>query len=171
MSKIYLVPCKRCGFIHVDVNGAGSTKTIYQKGITGFLNTIYPVSQKLFEGSANVHDLRYHQGQHEGKTRDESKKLDDDEFLKNMHYCIKNVDVVPNINRFDRFLVKKMPFWFRYQANKYHYAVDKFGGSIYPQKPCTDITRAQKEKEPENYLNDAQIEQINYEGGPLWLLS
>lgn len=137
--KIEYTTCEKCGR-SVELNGAGSTANIWQRGVTNVINMVYPISQKLFRLPANQHDMAYHQGAYD-HTRDDARTLADAQFHKDCLYYIENPHLVADLSKFDRFLVRFNKWWFKYQANKYYLALKIGGEGVYPHKNCLDPTR------------------------------
>ena len=139
--KIEYAKCEKCGQM-VELNGAGSTANIWQRGLTKAINFLYPISQKLFRPCANWHDMAYHQGAFEG-TPNQARILADAEFHR---MCLAEIEnpTRPDLTKVDRFFVRWNKWWFKYQANKYYLALKIGGEGVYPLKNCLDSSR----KEP-----------------------
>lgn len=146
-----VITYKKCTFCGQDVelNGSGSTSNIWQRGLTSLINFLYPISQKLSRKASDQHDLAYHVGLIGGREKA------DDNFLNTFLECVEKPELLneyvalerslgndlPKLNWLDMGLIKSNRWWFRWQARKYHKALQIGGASVYPRRPCTCETR------------------------------
>jgi len=136
--KIEYVKCEKCGRM-VELNGAGSTANIWQRGLTKAINFLYPISQKLFRPCANWHDMAYHLGAYDGGPK-QAQTLADAHFHE---MCLAEIEnpTNPDLTKLDRFFVRCNKWWFRYQANKYYLALKLGGEGVYPKENCLHVSR------------------------------
>jgi len=129
----YSIKCPICGD-DVELNGPGSTANLWQRSITRLINTIYPISQRIFRPAADRHDLAYHIGPKPGETAHTSRLDADNNFLKD---CENEIEKSGKNWIFKR--------WLRYQANKYYLALRVGGAAQFPRRYCLDETRKTKD--------------------------
>jgi peptidoglycan L-alanyl-D-glutamate endopeptidase CwlK len=110
----------------VDLNGPGSTANIFQTKLTKVLNTVYPMTQRIFREASNIHDLDYHIGPlDDSKSWQDWRAVYDRKLLDNCRAAARASG--------KNFLVKK---WLEYQAQKYYLAVVLGGAAVFPRLRC-----------------------------------
>ena len=139
--KIEFVKCEKCGGM-VELNGAGSTANMANTITTNVINFIYPITQKLNRKASNVHDMDFHQGNYDQNLTDDQWLLFvNDMFYDNFIWAINNPHLVPNLSRFDRFVVRTNKWWFKHQAKKYYWALKTFSAGVAPKENCLHASR------------------------------
>lgn len=121
---------------NVDLNGPGSTRSIFQTRLTKALNFIYPMTQRIFRPASDIHDLDYHIGPLDySKPWQDWRAEYDLKFFNNCRAAIQNSN--------KNFLVKK---WLEYQAKKYYLAVVMGGAAGFPRLRCDHPDRQHQNK-------------------------
>lgn len=139
--KLEYAQCDKCPEI-VEFNGAGSTLNLYQSMVTETINTIYPITQKLNRQASNIHDMDFHQGNYDPNlTREQWLLFVNNRFYENFLKAIENPHLVPNLNKFDRFMVRHNKWWFKHQAKKYYWALKTFSDGVAPKENCSHPSR------------------------------
>jgi hypothetical protein len=146
MPKITWEQCDDCIY-EVKQNGCGSDLNALQRMLTRALEAINPVTVTLFRPASDKHDIDYHKGDIKGIGDYLAQKEADDEFLQIALFMVENPHL-SELNRFNQWIVKKQPWYFRHKSYQYYDMVRRFGHLSFGGKDKLPCNHPDKKHDP-----------------------